>query len=396
MSLRPDEKIKMNKKFAIAIIAVFCTGFWAFAQDAENPTRDTVIFSGQMSMLGNFNFKNKMPLQFIGRYIPQLDYGILFPVDRKLDFEVSADLHGAVAFSFVDTVYRDGSVEPYRIWTRFSSRQWEVRLGLQKINFGSASLLRPLMWFDQIDPRDPLQITSGVWGLLFRYYFKNNANLWFWGLYGNNKSRPWDIGKTYSKYPECGGRLQIPVPKGEIGLSSHFRMADLRDFDNILPGMKEVPESRIGLDAKWDLGAGIWLEGTWINKSKMAGIYTNQEIFNIGVDNTFRIGNGLTMIFEQLLVSNDEHAFGFRNNKWFSALSLSYPLGLSDNLGAIVYFEWENKKSYNFINWNHRFQYFTLYLMGYWNPDEFYLPLQASYSTSYSGPGIQVMLVYNH
>ena len=68
---------------------------------------------------------------------------------------------------------------------RYSSDQFELRLGLQKINFGSASMLRPLMWFDQMDPRDPLHLTDGVWGLLARYYFLNNANIWLWGLYGN-------------------------------------------------------------------------------------------------------------------------------------------------------------------------------------------------------------------
>ena len=60
-----------------------------------------------------------------------------------------------------------------------------IEPGLQKINFGSATMLRPLMWFDQVDPRDPLQLTDGVWGVLGRYYFLNNANIWLWGLYGN-------------------------------------------------------------------------------------------------------------------------------------------------------------------------------------------------------------------
>jgi len=54
---------------------------------------------------------------------------------------------------------------------------------LQKINFGSATLFRLLMWFDRIDPRDPLKLTDGVYGLLLRYYFHNNTNIWLWGLY---------------------------------------------------------------------------------------------------------------------------------------------------------------------------------------------------------------------
>jgi len=58
------------------------------------------------------------------------------------------------------------------MWIRLSTKQFELRAGLQKINFGSATLLRPLMWFDKIDPRDPLQLTDGVYALLARYYSK--------------------------------------------------------------------------------------------------------------------------------------------------------------------------------------------------------------------------------
>ena len=94
-------------------------------------------------------------------------------------------------------------------------------------------MLRPLMWFDKIDPRDPLQLTDGVWGLLARYYFLNNANIWLWGLYGNEKPKTWEIGKTNQHYPEFGGRFQSPVPKGEAAVSYHFRMADTRGLDSI-------------------------------------------------------------------------------------------------------------------------------------------------------------------
>lgn len=34
------------------------------------------------------------------------------------------------------------------------------------------------MRFDQVDPRDPLKLTDGVRGLLGRYCFLNNADIW--------------------------------------------------------------------------------------------------------------------------------------------------------------------------------------------------------------------------
>jgi len=122
-----------------------------------------------------------------------------------------------------DTSFRyescPGHDKPYRFWARYSAKQVELRIGLQKINFGSASMLRPLMWFDQVDPRDPLMLTDGVWGILGRYYFLNNANIWLWGLYGNDNRKGWEIFNSQKTIPEFGGRLQIPVPKGESGFS---------------------------------------------------------------------------------------------------------------------------------------------------------------------------------
>ncbi len=178
--------------------------------------------------------------------------------------EASLNIYGTIAAHPFDTANYNGDIAFYRAWVRYSSSHWELRAGLQKINFGSATLLRPLMWFDQIDPRDPLQLTNGVWGLLSRYYFPNNANLWLWALYGNEKPRPWDIGKTNQWIPEAGGRFQYPVPKGEIALSYHYRNADTRDLGPAIPVYEKVPENRIGLDGKIDLAVGLWLEGTWI------------------------------------------------------------------------------------------------------------------------------------
>ena len=76
-------------------------------------------------------------------------------------------------------------------------------------------LLRPLMWFDRIDPNDPLQLTEGVYGLLLKYTFLNNANIWLWGLYGNDDPKGWEAVPTQRKSAEYGGRLQAPFLSGE-------------------------------------------------------------------------------------------------------------------------------------------------------------------------------------
>lgn len=362
--------------------------------------QDSLKIKGQASAWINYNRGNHLPVYFGGRYIPQLNYNLGLKNDHKIDFEASLNINGNAGFNPFDSLKATGQLKPYRLWARYSTRQFELRAGLQKINFGSATILRPLMWFDQIDPRDPLKLTDGVWGVLGRYYFLNNANIWLWGLYGNNKPRGWEFAGTNSSYPEVGGRFQLPVPKGEMGISYNYRIADTRSLagigQGVVPVISSIPENKVGFDIKVDVGVGLWFEGSWVNKNKKLGMFSNQELLNIGTDYTFGLGNGLYVIYEQLVASNDEKPFNFENTITFSLLSMSYPIGLFDNISGIVYYDWKNRKSYNFLNWQKQFNNITLYLMGYWNPVIYNIPAQGEGPNLFAGKGVQVMIVFNH
>ena len=315
---------------------------------------------------------------------------------QLIDFEYAANVYGNAEFDpFSDSDF-NGKIKNYRAWARYSTRQFELRAGLQKINFGSASILRPLMWFDQVDPRDPLGLTDGVWGILGRYYFLNNANLWLWGLYGNNKPKGWEIASTTKNKIEFGGRLQMPLSIGEIALSYHQRKADFSEVSPEFSTLNDIPESRIGFDTKLDVVVGLWLEASWVFKDAYLGMFKNQEIINIGTDYTFGVGNGLSATFEQLVMSYDQNAFAFENVTSFSLLNVSYPIGMFDNLSAIIYYNWTDKKAYNFINWQKQFNNITLYVMAYWNPKDYQIPTQNTEQTLFAGKGIQLMFVFNH
>jgi hypothetical protein len=357
-------------------------------------------YSGQLSGWAQFSPDISLEGWLGGRYIPQLNCKIPFDNDGFMDFEVSANLFGDVGFSPFDSLAADGNLKPYRAWMRYSTDRMELRAGLQKINFGSAQMFRPLMWFDQIDPRDPLQLTDGVWGILFRYYFQNNTNLWLWGLYGNTNVKGFEITPVNKRYPEGGGRLQIPIPHGETGLSYHFRTTDanlLRQSDEpVGDGFDKIGENRLGFDMRLDVVVGLWLEVSWTNLNKDVGPFSNQEMATLGVDYTFDLGNGLTATFEQLFFSYDRQPFGLADINAFSGLSLSYPIGLLDNISAITYYDRTNSDSYVFLNWKRQFNHLTFYLIGYWNPKTYVLPGQSADNNRFAGKGLQVMLVWNH
>lgn len=377
-------------KFKYIIFIVLClipaTAYSQIAQVSESAQSErNLVVKGQMSVWGGYLSGTSMPLILGGRYLPQIN----LVKKHVFEIEVAANLYGNGSVKPFNRSQWGGDLKLYRGWAKISSERAELRVGLQKINFGSATILRPLMWFDRVDARDPLQFTDGVWGALGRYYFKDNSNIWLWALYGNKESRPWDIGTTSATVPEYGGRIQKSIPRGEAAFSFHHRRAHSELIS-------AIPENRYAFDIKLDVEIGLWVEAVWINKRVNTGPMSNQEMINIGADYTFGIGNGLNLIAEHLILSYDEKPFRFSNKINMSAVSLSYPAGLSDNLGYIAYYDWKNGGLYNFINWRHDFNKFKLHLMGYLNPKSYNLPVTGNNSAVYSGSGIQIMLVYNH
>ena len=352
-------------------------------------------FDGQLMGQSNFN-TSKNNTSFIGtRYLPVLNFNTKSDsILSTFSIEVSGNLN----FSRLSIPNREieiqSSIDPYRIWLRYQINKWEFRAGLQKIDFGVAQLLRPIQWFNQIDPRDPLGLTNGVYGLLVRHYFKNNSNLWLWGLYGNKKQRGFDALPTIKNIPEYGGRFQTFVPKGEAAISYNFRKAGLIESNN-LSGY-ETPEHRIGFDLKLDLGFGLWTETTYIHKLKNIGLLTNQFLLNLGIDYTFAIGNGLTFSKEYLYYKSTDNELKESIDRGISALNLSYPLNIFSSLNALVYHQWNNNTQTFLLNYQHQFNNLSGYFIVYYNPDEVQGIQQNEIFRSFAGPGIQLLLVYNH
>ncbi len=373
------------------ILAILLISAVSFSVNAQT------TFKGQLSVWGMYDHENDLYLSIGARYIPELEVlKKLKKADRTFEVELSANIFGNVAFYPFDSIQNTGGIKPYRGMIKYNSSRFELRVGLQMINFGSASLIRPLRWFDQIDPRDPLQLTNGVYGVLARYYFKNNANIWFWTLYGNKDPKGWEAIDTYWKFPETGLRIQYPVKKGEIALSYHYRTADSRDLPFASYQFSKIPENRIGFDAKWDVKIGLWVEGAWVHKSRNVSILTNETFLNVGLDYTVPVGNGLNISLEHLLTSLDEKPFDFASPDNSTGLTISYPFGFFDRVSVILYYDWKNKDVYSFLNWQHDFKLLTLYLIGFWNSAETQLLTQDDSNNTFSGKGIQMLITFNH
>jgi len=331
------------------------------------------------------------------RYLPEIQFQTPIKENLSFDAEISANIWGSGLYWSADSTVWEGDVRPYRAWMKISGDQFEVRGGLQKINFGSANMLRPLMWFDQIDPRDPLQLTDGVWGILGRYYFLNNANIWVWGLIGNDQRKGWEVIPSVKNKPEFGFRVQLPVPGGELATTYHYRVADAEKVFQVPHGEKtQIREKRLALDGKFDYVVGFWFEAALTHQEIHIPELEYSHALNLGLDYTFGLGNGLNMMTEYFTYGSSEKPLSSGESVHFSVLSANYSFNIINNLNGILFYDWTNKEFYNFINWSWQYDKWSFYIMGFWNPQRFNLYQGLEGSNLYAGRGLQFMVVFNH
>ena len=353
---------------------------------------------GQVSGWTSANPESPAASQFGLRYIPDL------LVERKLgdglagSVDLSLNANATAQYETDQRTSYGSALNLYRTWFRLATDRFETRIGLQKINFGSALLFRPLMWFDRVDPRDPLQLTDGVYGILARYYFQDNTNIWVWGLYGNNGTKGLELEPTEQRTVEYGGRVQSPLWSGEVGLTVHHRRANQSE---LLPAVSDtiarsIPEDRIGLDGKWDIGIGIWFETVLIRQQTELPGMKYQRQWTVGADYTFSIGNGLYVAAEYFGAESPDEPLSSATGQEFSGLSVSYPVGILDQVSAIVYRDWRNRQWYRIATWQRSYDNWSLYLLGFWDPRNIQIYHMEGGSNAFAGTGFQIMVVFNH
>jgi len=366
------------QKIRFLILILLLSFFWVNAAIAD------FSFRGQLSGWGGgLKTADKWQTPVGVRYLPEMNMGKNISEDMRIDLELL--LNGFFATDFDE---QNADVKLYRLKLRYTTAQSETRLGLQKISFGPAQLLRSLMWFDRLDPRDPLRMTEGVYGIRFTYNFLNNTNLWLWGLYGNHKTKGYEIFPTASQTPELGGRFQFPVPYGDFALTFHHRKVDAGSYC--------YPENRLALDGRWDTVIGWWFETVFQDNQSEALPYQWTKMVTLGADYTFGIGNGVHILVEHMATLLSRKVTGNQQDAQFSAVSLDYPLGIFDTIMALGYYSWEDSKFYQYLSWQRTYDNFILNLSLFHYPDSGVNLGQSDPHLPVTGYGAQLMLIFNH
>ncbi|MEE9572108.1 MAG: hypothetical protein V3W20_03570, partial [Candidatus Neomarinimicrobiota bacterium] len=267
------------------------------------------------------------------------------------------------------------------------------------ITFGTARLIRPLMWFDRIDPTDPLQLTEGVWGMRLRRDFTNNSNAWLWGLLWNNEPQGWDLIPTKKNNVELGGRFQIPFWKGEVGFSAHNRIIgrnDLPSYLEISTMPKATPEVKAAIDGFFDIGVGLWFESSIVHADYGADYPNWQSFLTFGSDYSFAIGNGITVTAEHFIHSQDDKPLTTDSVAQLTGLMAMYPVSIFDQFSGIIFHNWDAELTYFFISWQRTYDNWTINLNSFFTSksDETFSLGQSI--SDFSSRGIQLMLIFNH
>lgn len=386
----------MNK--ASIILIYFCFGFLLMAEDRTN-----INFNGQVVIWSTAQFENPFVIQPGARFVPTLTGKFEMPEQSFIDFEASLNINGSLTFEdwqMVDTV---GQFKPYRVWGRYANDKFEIRAGLQKINFGSAKMFRPLMWFDGMDVRDPLQLTDGVYGVLSKYYFENNGSIWLWGLIGNDSPKGYELFGSSLWKPEFGGRVEQPLGPGEIGLSYHHRTLNVQNnnFNHLLSNSEHI-ENRFGFNGKWDVEIGLWVESSVsiISENELSAFSfpRKSDMLNVGADYTIGIGNGLGVTLEYFRYHTGEKLFAGGTSANLLGTMLSYPISMMDNLSGMIFFipAGSNSMWLNYLTWSRTYDNLSLYAIAFWNPVNYNFPaLQSQNRNLFAGKGLQLMLSYH-
>lgn len=349
-------------------------------------------FSGQLSgQAGTATSDNDWNSEFNVTYIPTFGLSTVLGDDNLLDFEVSlkTSLNSFQAWETGLTTSNSASLDLYRLKLRLATARTETRVGLQKINFGPAKLLRSLRWFDQLDPTDPLNQTGGVWGARFRFDAENNTGLMLWALYGNTVKGS-ELLPTADETIEAGARFSWPFLNGETALTVHTR-----EVEGLALMIPDFRENRIAIDGQWDLGqwdlgVGLWFELALIEKKSPFYLLPFTKMFTFGLDYTLE--NGIYILAEQMVIVNSANLQDLSNRVAISALSLGFLLNIMDSVNGMIFYDWDKDRTSLNLSWQRAYDSTTISI------SLFYVPDQAAALTGQglAGYGAKLLMVYNH
>ncbi len=342
-----------------------------------------IVFSNSLSTKGQFwtgilTGNDIPPGQ--SSYESTLGYIPTFSLSRDISEMSFVDLEWAYRFdrSYSGDSLVSHSEKNHRLWLRYSSERVEARLGLQKIAFGPALVLRPLSWFDTIDMKDPTGQTDGVEAFRLRWYPSNSLALWSWAVRDDH-----DV-------LSFGGRAELSTQIGEWGFTFHHDPSDSLQLIGQSTAWTNEAHNRIALDLRYDGFVGLWNESAWIRSDNI-----DIQMITVGADYTLPFANGILIMTESMYISNSQQ----NSDQTLTAFIASVPMGMVNQLMFISQVDWKEDRSYHYLRWSATYDRYSLNfiisdspkLSAYNIPDH-----ELPNTVAGFGSNFQFMFIYNH
>ncbi len=347
-------------------------------------------FLGELSLSGSASGTQDDEVNIVTRYLPAIEYQSSLSDAWDYDVEVRWQVQWG---GQLDTFDENGIVaDPYRVALNLQSAQTEYIIGLQKINFGPSRLLRPLMWFDSVNPTDPLALTSGVTGISAKFHYEFGWSSQAW-LFLPDDPIGWEGLPDQEGTFETGGRITIPNDLGQLGISTHWRIADASANS---PDDPDLYEGRFGLDGFWDIGIGLWIESVYKNQQFSDSPFLQQLQSTIGADYTFWVGNGILLSTEHMLINIWDSPWVDDTNKVISTIMSSYSPTMFDQVSFMLFMDWETETPLAYASWGQTYDSFRFTLGAFYTEVVSSQGSNTGLSSNFSGKGIQLTVAYNH
>ena len=335
-------------------------------------------------LTGNDPPANRSSFESQFGYIPTLS------LSRDLNSNSFVDLEWGYR---LERIYSGDSLvynveKPYRLWLRYSSERVEARLGMQKVTFGPAMVLRTLAWFDTIDPKDPTGQTDGVEAFRLRIFPTNSVAIWGWVMNSEQDTLSY------------GGRAEVSNGLGEWGLTYHQDPAKAPQLVGQFPVLVAGPHQRAAIDYRYDGYLGFWFEGAGVFTENRHNIFMDRyALLTLGTDYTLPIGTGVLVMSETMHIEGWSSKDTASTEQTYTAFMASLPINMLNQLMLISQVDWDNERIYNYLRWSITFDHLSFNFLLSINPkrDEYSIPQEYLPETAAGfGTGLQFMLIFNH
>ena len=317
-------------------------------------------------------------------YIPMLSLSRDLSINRFVDLEWGYRMGKVYAGDYAISSIE----EPYRLWLRYSSDQIEARLGLQKIAFGPAMVLRSLAWFDTIDPKDPTGQTEAVEAFRLRLFPTSSLALWLWSINNDQDTLSY------------GGRAELSTSIGEWGLTYYQDPTELGQSVGQFPIFISGPHQRAAMDYRYDGYFGFWFEGVGIFADSKQDVELNRfTLLTLGADYTIPVGFGMLIMAETMKINGSSTAEDISSDQTYTALMASLPINMLHQLMFIAQIDWDNNHMYNYLRWGVTYDRFSLNFILSISPRRGDYNIATEHppkTVAGFGTGLQFMLIYNH